>query len=198
LRALSEINCAAETCDASRFTRDWELEQPDYVIDTHRLYFIAFPISTEENPAHFAPLDYIDTAFIREFRQPALYNTPDGEVWRLYSRQANVGENNVEILIGYAVKAPWRIVETLPSQIGTVDATLKREADEIAANPPTQKASARGSRLGPSADGFVVVDANTNHVEVWGPWLPALLPNDTSLPAPGYQFCIHDGKLYVI
>jgi hypothetical protein len=198
LRALSEINCAAEACDTSRFTRDWELEQPDYVIDTHRLYFIAFPISTEENPAHFAPLDYINTAFIREFRQPALYNTPDGEVWRLYSREASVGGNNVEILIGYAVKAPWKIVETLPSQIGAVDATLKREADEIAANPPTEKASARGSRLGPSADGFVVVDARTNHVEVWGPWLPAFLPNDTSLPGPGNQFCIHDDKLYVI
>jgi hypothetical protein len=145
----SEINCASETCDTSRFTRDWQLEQPDYVIDTDTRYFIAFPTSTEEDGAHFAPLDYFDTTFIKKFRQPALYNTPDGEVWRLYSRQANVGENKFEILIGYGVKAPWKIVETLPSQIGTVDATLKREADEIAANPPTQKAAVRGSRLGP-------------------------------------------------
>ena len=197
LRALSEISCAAETCDTSRFTRDWQLEQPDYVIDTYTLYFIAFATSTEEDPAHFAPLDYFDTAFIKRFRQPALYNTPDGEVWRLYSREANVGDRNVEILIGDAVKAPWKMVETPQLQIGRVDATLRREADEIAANPPSQKARAPGSRLGPSADGFVIVDASTKHVEVWGPWLPAFLPSDTSLPAPGYQSYIHDDNLYL-
>lgn len=200
-RALSEIDCSGGTCDTSQFTTDWQLEEPDYVIyvnDTQTLYLIAFPASTEEVPAHFPPLDYLDTAFIRGFREPTSYNTPDGEVWRLYSREASVAEKKVEILIGYAVKAPWKMLETLQSQIGTVDARLKREADEIAANPPTQKASARGSRLRLSADGFVVVDAHTNRVEVWGPSLPTFLRKGARLPAPGYQLYIRDDEVYLV
>ena len=106
LRALSEISCSGERCDTRRYTRDWQSEEPDYVIDTHTLYLIDFPSPREDDPAHFAALDHLDTAFIKKFREPASYNTPDGEVWRLYSREAKVGDKNVEILIGYAMEAP--------------------------------------------------------------------------------------------
>jgi hypothetical protein len=200
LRGLAEISCAAETCDTSQFTTDWQLDEPDYVIDTQTLYLVTFPALTDEVPEQFPALEHLDIAFIRRFREPTSYATPDGEVWRLYSRGARVAEKNVEIFIGYAVKAPWKMVETLQSQIGTVDAKLKIEVDKIAANLPTQNASARGPRLRLSADGFVIVDPNTGRVEMWAPWLPTFLRKGTRLPAPGYQLYVHESnfRLYLI
>ena len=66
-RAMAEIACAGETCDTHLFTTDWQSDQADYVIDTHSMYLIAFPPSTEEDAEHFAPLDYFDTGFIAKF-----------------------------------------------------------------------------------------------------------------------------------
>jgi hypothetical protein len=197
-RALSEINCAGETCNTKRFAMDWQSDQPDYVIDKTTLYLIAFPTSTEEDAEHFAPLDYFDTGFIEKFRQPASYNTPDGEVGRLYSREAKVGDTNVEICIGYAIRAPWKILETPPALLGTVDATLKREADDLARSSTIPKSVPTGSRPGLSSDGFVIVDANTKHIRVAGPWLPAFLPGDANLPTAAYQLYVRNNNLYLL
>jgi hypothetical protein len=197
-RAMLEITCAGENCDTHLFTTDWQSDQADYVIDTHSMYLIAFPPSTEEDAEHFAPLDYFDTGFIEKFRQPTSYSTPDGEVWRLFSREAKVGNTNVEIYIGYAMSAPWKILETPPSLVGKVDARLKREADDLARNSTTPKSVPTGSRLGLSSDGFVIVDANTKHIHLAGPWLPASLPSDVSLPAAGYRAYIRNNNLYLL
>ena len=113
-----------------QFAKDWQTDQADYVIDTQTRYLIVFPTSTEEDTEHFAPLDYFDTAFIEKFRQPASYNTLDGEVWRLYSQELTSKDVHLDILIGYAMKSSWKIVETPASLLDTVDAALKREADE--------------------------------------------------------------------
>ncbi len=197
-RALVEMSCAGETCDTSWFTRDWQSDQPDYVIDTAKLYLIAFPTSTEEDAEHFTPLDYFDTGFIEKFRQPVSYNTPDGEVWRLYSREAKMGNTNVEICIGYAINAPWKMLETPPALFERVDTTLKREADDLANFSTTKESVPTGSRFGLSSDGFVIVDANTKHVKVAGPWLPAFLPSNTILPTAGYQFYVRRDSLYLL
>jgi hypothetical protein len=197
LRTLSKIPCSGATCDTSRFSNDWQSDNPDYILDTQTRYFINVPTSTPENPERFAPLDYSNTAFIAKFRQPLSYSTPDQEVWRLYSRQATLDGRNLEIIIGYAEKAPWKMIDTPRSLIEIVDATLKREADEIAASLPSLKGVERGARSGPSADGFQVVDASTKEV-VEGLWLPTFLPEDTRLPMPGWQFYVNHGHLYVV
>jgi hypothetical protein len=198
LRALSEISCSGERCDTSQFTRDWQAEEPDYVIDTQTMYLIDNPTPTGESVAHLGALDFLDIAFVKKFRQPTSYITPEGEVWRLYSRPANVGDRIVEIMIGCVLKAPWKMLATPQSLIVGLDAKLKQEADKVAMNPRTQKAPSRWPRLGLSADGLVIVDAATKHVELWGPWVPGFLPSDTNLPTAGYSPYVHEGELYIV
>ncbi len=198
LRTLSEIKCSDATCDTSVFSNDWQLEGSDYVVDAQTRYLINVPSSSGENPGRFAPLDYCDTAFIAEFRQPTSYNTKDGEVWRLYSREADVAGRKFDIMIGNAEKASWRMIDTPRSLVGTVDATLKREADRIAANLPDLRGVARGARGGLSADGFVVVDATSKQVVEWGPWLPVLLPKEARLPNQGWQVSRDGADLYLV
>jgi hypothetical protein len=198
LRALREITCGDEKCDTTLFATNWVSEEPDYLIYTTKRYLIDFPTSRLEDSAHFTPLDYIDTAFIKRFREAASWSTPEDEVWRLYSREVRVGDRSLEILIGYAMKAPWKIIETPQPLIDTVDATLKREADKLATYIQTQKPLALGTRPALSSDGFVIVDANTKRVEVSGPWLPAIMPDEVKLPPSGYQLYVHDGSLYIL
>jgi hypothetical protein len=200
VQALHEIACGDETCDTSRFTTDWEAEEPDYIIFTYSKgrYLIDFPTSKVDDSERFSALDYFDTAFIMKFREPATWNTLDGESWRLYSREVKLVDRTDEILIGYAIKAPWRILETPESLINTVDTTLKREADKLATYDQANKELALGSRPELSSDGFVIVDANTKQLHVSGPWLPTLMPLDVNLPSPGYQFYRHHDELYVL
>jgi hypothetical protein len=134
------------------------------VVDTRTRYFLNVPEpSTSGIPERFEPLDYSDMSFIAKFREPSTYEAPDAEVWRLYSRQVSVDGRKVEIIFGYAEKAPWKMVELPPSMIPIVDSTLKREADKIAAALPGGKMNILGPRNAPSAnaDGFEVVDADT-------------------------------------
>jgi hypothetical protein len=198
LRALSEISCSGETCDTSQFTRDWQAEEPDYVIDTQTMYLIDNPTPTGEGVAHLGVLDFLDTAFVKKFHQPTSYITPEGEVWRLYSRPANMGGRVAEIMIGCVLKAPWKMLEIPESLIAGLDAKLKQEADEVAQSASIKKGFTRGSRLGLTADGLVIVDATTKHVELWGPWVPVFLPNDTNLPTAGYRPYIYEGELYIV
>ena len=198
VRALAEIDCAGEACDTRQFAKDWQTDQADYVVDTSTMYLIVFPTSTEEEAEHFAPLDYFDTAFIEKFRQPATYNTLDGEVWRLYSHEVTIKGEDLDIVIGYAIQTPWKIVETPAALLDKVDAALKHEADELLNNFAAQGSVAAGSRPGLSSDGFVIVDAKTGHLRLAGPWLPAFLPANAKLPSAGYRLYVRDSNLYLL
>jgi schlafen family protein len=227
-RTLAEISCTEAICDASVFTNDWQLNGSDYVIDSRTRFFISIPTETAENPGRFAPLDYSDTRFISRFREPLSYSTPDGEVWRLYSRQAKIKGRIFEIIVGYAEQAPWKMITTPKSMLGAVDAALKRETDKIAANLPMDQMTSKRIKASPSVDGFEIVDAGTEEVvdwgpltskrikaspsvdgfeivdagteEVvdWGPWLPVFLPDKVELPAAGWRFHAYKGALYII
>ncbi len=176
------------------------MDEPDYIIFRYSKgrYLIDFPTSKVEDSEHFRALDYFDSTFIRQFREPATWNTLDGESWRLYSRGVKVVDRTDEILIGYAIGAPWKILETPKSLISTVDATLKREADKLATYDQANKALALGSRPELSSDGFVIVDANTQQVQVSGPWLPAFMPTDMNLPPPGQRIFRDRDNLYLL
>src|ERR1700752_3070001 len=108
-RMLSEIRCTDATCDTGMFLADWSLEGSDYLVDMRTRYLITSPTPTAEHPARFAQLDYADTTFIEGFRQPASYNTPDGEVWRLYSRPLEMDGKELEIIMGFQEKAPSKM-----------------------------------------------------------------------------------------
>jgi hypothetical protein len=161
-------------------------------------YFIDVPTPTAENPGRFALLDYSDAAFIARFRNPASYNTPDGEVWRLYSEATIVEGKNFEIIVGHQEKAPSKMIGTMPSQLGAVDAMLRRFASKVAMSLPGLKALAQGGRSAALADGFAVVETSTRQVVKWGPWLPEFLPEGMPLPTPGWHAYVYDGDLYVL
>jgi hypothetical protein len=200
-RVLAAIKCGDSACDTSRFTTDWQLGQPDYVLDTRTRYFLNVPEPSSSGiPERFSPLDYSDVTFVAGFRKATTYNAPDGEVWRLHSKQVRLGNRRFEIIVGYAERAPWKMVELPDSLLPVVDNTLVHEADKIAAALLTGKAILTGSRNAPSAnaDGFEVVDADTQQVLNWGPWLPIFLPKEVPLPSAGRRFYVENGDLYIV
>jgi hypothetical protein len=120
------------TCDTSALITDPHSVEPDYLIDLQTRYLICVPSTSAEYPERLAALDHFETTFVRQFRQPASDNTPDGEAWRLYSRQVRADGTNLELFVGYREKAPSMTVETPRLQIGTVNAELKTQAALIA------------------------------------------------------------------
>jgi hypothetical protein len=198
LQSLSEIHCTGDRCDTSEFTTDWQLNDPDYIVDTHNRYFLSVPEPAAEGSSRFAPLDYSDINFIRRFRQPTSYEGPDGELWRLYSREASIGGRKVEVIVGYAEKVPWKMLETPSSTLGLVDKILPMEAEKLVNSISSGKMPSSGSRAAANTDGFEVVDASTGQVLNWGPWLPIFFSPNRPLPSPGRQLYIDEGELYVI
>jgi hypothetical protein len=195
-RALSQIDCAGSACNTSRYTTSW-LEGPDYFIDEQTKYFIEVPSSQQENSARFPPLDFADTAFIKAFREPGTYTTPDGEIWRLYSVGADSVGLSAEIIVGYAQKAPWRILTASASEVHNVDTELKREAGMMAANlSATLRGVGSSQRL--IADGFAVVNAQTGKIMRFGPWVPMFLAKDAKLPVSGRSLRVDDEELYAV
>ena len=184
LRTLSEINCNEQGCDTTVFNTDWQIESPDYVVDTKGRYLLDMPgCSEEEAPRHFRPLDLSDLAFVERFREPATYATPDRESWQLFSQPASPASLNnkpVDIIVGYAMVVPWKMIETPDSLIPVVDRRLKIEADEIAKDPSVAISSGKLT-----SDGLEVVDRGTGEVVLQRGCLPSFLPATAHLPGSG-------------
>lgn len=191
LRALSEITCGLAGCASGPFSADWQVGDRVYVVDTETRFVLGVATPAQDTSGGFAPLDYSDTNFLARFRQPTSYNTLDGEVWRLYSRS----EKNLEVIVGYAVKAPWKAIETPASLFPGVDAALKHEADKIAGSLSSPKTSVPPSRDVISVDGFQAVDSSTHQVIEQGPWLPVFLPEGVPMPSRGLRFYLSGTKL---
>jgi hypothetical protein len=169
------------------------------VIDTATRFFLSFPVEADQG-GHFSALKFSDPKFILQFEQPTSYSTLDGETWRLYSRVTQVNGRTIAIMVGYALKAPWKMltVET-PREIGIVDDKLRSQADQILQNLSPQRvpAKTRGSqRL--SADGLEVVDPATGELITWGPWLPMFLPDNKPLPQPGSSLYFDGAEMYIV
>jgi hypothetical protein len=190
---FEQIVCTGLKCDTHVFTTDWKSGSPDYVLDTKTRFFIDIPQPTEESPGLFPPLDYSDPNFIARFRRPTWYEAPDGELWRLYSRKSEAHDQQLEILVGFAGRAPWKMIDARQPDLDLVDNTLKSQADQLASTSPSSKAP-----RGAGVDGYQIVDARTGKVFDWGPWLPIFFPGDAVLPRPGRQLFVQDGELYVV
>jgi|ERR1019366_6849163 hypothetical protein len=200
--ALSQIHCMGENCDTSEYTTDYYSNGPDYVIDTRTRYFLEATGTSTNNPAPFGTLDVCDTAFIDRFVKPASYLTPDGEVWRLYSRKTSSkdGARAFDIIVGYAQKAPWKILEAQPSEIPVVDDRLQEEVDRIAqalslVRDSPSRALTGGQKL--AADGAAIVDANTGDVLASGPWVPMFLREGSHPPSAGRALYMKDTEAFV-
>jgi hypothetical protein len=197
LDALDKVHCENNECDTSELTADGLHEDPDYLVDSDTRFFLDAPTADQGSPSRFGPLDFGDMNFVRQFRQPTPYDTPDGEVWHLYSRGANWGNTRVEIILGYAVKAPWKILTSSAQEVFNADAELKREADTMTT---VLSASAARSKFTQKmlADGFAILDADSGEILIWGPWIPMLMPKDRLPPKPGRQLYTRDKELYIV
>jgi hypothetical protein len=56
------------------------------------------------------PLDYSETTFIGQYRQPNSFKTSEGEIWRLYSRQAKRSGCSAEVL---GTKMKYRLCKSM-------------------------------------------------------------------------------------
>lgn len=185
INALTEISCTDRGCDAGNYTTDAYSERPSYVVDAETGFFFDFRDASDSPPA-FRWLDFSRSDFVDRFRTPGSYPTPDGEMWRLYSRQARLDGRPVDILIGYAEDAPWKILKATAEQIPEVDKRLTDEASKIAGIVGRATASdfplaRNGPRI--SADGFAITDAQSGAVLEWHEWVPMFLPNSKPIPS---------------
>lgn len=156
--ALSEISCSDSQCDTSEFASSWNTE-PDYVIDLRDRYVISAQPLSSEDPQRYGPLDFADIEFIRKFREPASYHTPDNEVWRLFSSEALLNGKKVELLVGYAEKSPTNAIDMPQSVLPDLDSKLKRVASMIAESLDQSADVGNPAKL--LVDGFEVVDVAT-------------------------------------
>jgi hypothetical protein len=193
-RVLAEVTCTASGCDSSALTTDWQVSDADYVIDTQMSYLLSVPETLSGDAARFSPLDYSDTTFIAKFRHPTTFHAPNGETWRLYSRPLAVGQRRYEIIVGYAEQAPWKMIVSPPYLLSTVDAKLRAEIDKVAATLQSHGTNFHGVKT----DGFEIVDADTQRVVEWGPWLPIFLPQNVNVPKPGIRLHVHEQDLYIV
>jgi hypothetical protein len=192
-RAFEEVTCTDDKCETAAYTKDSKGEAADYIIDTKTRFFVDAPSPNEENPETFAPLDYSDVAFISKFRQPMSYETLDGETWRLYSRDSEIDDQRFEIMVGFALRAPWKMADTEHPEIDVLDDTLRKEAYKLAASIH----SARTPR-GAGVDGYQIVDSRTQKVLDWGSWLPTFLPPSIGFPNSGVRLYMAGGNLCVV
>jgi hypothetical protein len=169
----------------------------NYVIDVQTRYLIGVP-----TPQYGAPrlrdIEHVDLSFIAAFRQPASFDTPDQELWRLYSRRAAVDNKPVEILVGYAEKAPWKLIDTPASRFPEIDEKLIAQANQIADSIRSSGFESSKSTSTLSADGFDVVDAVTGELLNWHPWLPMFLPQSVALPQSGNWPTLIDQQLCLV
>lgn len=201
VQTLSEITCNASECDTSAFTTDWQIQDVDYIIDTRTRYLLNVPTSTDQDPTTFGQLAFSDPTFIARFQQPQSFTTINQETWRLYSREVTADDKTYAIMIGYAERAPWKMLDTAPSERPVLDRKLVSESEKIA--DAVRNTKGKRSHIGRilqriSADGYEVADATTGAVVTWGPWLPILLPQGIQLPQVGPRFYVGDQKLYVV
>ena len=196
LHALAEITCSGAICDTAAFSTDWQWNDPDYVLDTRTRYFIDLATPTGDVNSRFQPLNYSDIGFVATFQQPSSYSTPDGEVWRMYSKSVLIAGRDLKVVVGYSVKAPSKAIELPDALMADLNSALRREADKIAYGL-SARAPVRSRGSGFSADGFQVVDSRTQEVIEQGPWLPAFLPGSVPVPAPGLKLYFAGAKLYL-
>jgi hypothetical protein len=90
------------SCDIREFKNDWELDGADFVLMKASRFFIA------SNPQYRTLWwSFSDPEFIGRFRRIANWETPTGEIWRLYSESREIDGHQVEIMVGQRLSAPW-------------------------------------------------------------------------------------------
>jgi hypothetical protein len=173
---LSSINCTADACDASNLNNDSHLVAANYVIDSQSRFVLNIP-PREENDSRLTEIELSDVSRL----PPGRLRTPDGTDWYLYSGKGTFENRLVEVIVGYALHASWKLVDTPETLIPEIKEKLRQQADRIAAGLPQR------SNPKIAADGYEVVDAKTGVLLDWN-LPPVFLPNGVNLPRAGYAW----------
>jgi hypothetical protein len=173
---LSSINCTADACDASNLNNDSHLVAANYVIDSQSRFVLNIP-PREENDSRLTEIEFSDVSRIA----PGRLRTPDGTDWYLYFGKGMFENRPVEVVVGYALHASWKLVDAPETLVPEIKEKLRQQADRIAAGFPHH------SNPKIAADGYEVVDAKTGELLDWN-LPPAFLPNGVNLPRAGYAW----------
>jgi hypothetical protein len=178
LETLERIRCGDRsplssgrsiTCDIRELKNDWELNGADFVLIKASGFFIA------SNPQYRTLWwSFSDPEFIRQFRRITNRETPTGETWRLYSEGREVGDRQVEIMVGQRLSAPWLLTGDRVSP--EVDKRLRGEVSKIASRLTWSGTQIEARRISSNVDGWEVVDSQSGRVIRWNGEIPAFYP----------------------
>ena len=175
--AFENIHCDAQACDIAGLANDWETTTPDYLLDKDSLFLL----NVDSPAAEFGgfPFRYSDhsfiMSFIMRFKSPGDVITPAGESWRLYSEVHQLGSKSVVVMVGYALRASWKMdVDPPPSSV--IDEGLKKQLDIIAARFRNGAAQVElltaAQRRKIAADGYEIVDLTNDEILDGGHQIP--------------------------
>lgn len=197
--AFENIHCDAQSCDVTELANDWETTAPDYVLDKDSLFLLN--IDSPGAELRGFPFRYSDHSFIMRFKSPADVFTPAGESWWLYSEVHQVGSKSVVVMVGYAVKASWKM-DVNPPPSSVIDEGLKKQLDIIAARFQNGAGQVElltaAQRRKIAADGYEIVDLASDEILEGGHQIPVYFPRARPIPPPGISFWKDKSDVYLV
>jgi hypothetical protein len=197
--AFENIHCDAQSCDITELANDWKTISPEYVLDKDSFFLL----NIDSPAAEFRgfPFRYSDHSFMMRFRNPADVFTPSGELWRLYSEVHQFGSKSVIVMVGYAVKASWKM-DVNPPPSSAIDEGLKKQLDVITAGfrdgAPQAELPNAAQRRKITADGYEIVDLTNDEMLDGGHQIPVYLPRTRPIPPEGISFWEDKNDLYLV
>jgi Schlafen, AlbA_2 len=197
-QTLQRIRCrdsdqaaAASRCSIRDLKTDWEIDAADFIVVKASRFIIA------SNPQYRELwLSASDPTFIRRFSVFTTWETPAGEVWRLYSESRAIDGQNVDIMVGERVKADWFLVNC-PLTPDT-DQRLKEELGRIASRVTWNGTRLESRRINSNVDGYQIVEADTGRVVRWSGEMPAVFPADRALLVDRVGLYREGGDLFLV
>jgi hypothetical protein len=187
----SEQSAEAGRCSIRDLKTDWEIDPSDFIVIKASRFFIA------SNPQYRDLwLSASDPTFIRRFRVFTTWETPAGEVWRLYAESRAIDGRKVDIMVGERVNADWFLV-SYPLTPNT-DERLKEELERIAARVTWNGTRLESRRINSNVDGYQIIESDTGRVVRWSGEMPAVFPADRALAAGRVRLYREGGDLFLV
>jgi hypothetical protein len=187
----SDQTATTGRCSIRDLKTDWEIDASDFIVMKASRFFIA------GNPQYRDFwLSASDPAFIKRFSVFTSWESPVGEVWRLYSESRAIDGHKFEIMVGERVNADWFLVK-YPLAPNT-DQKLKEELDRMAARVTWDGTRLESRRINATLDGYQIVESDTGHVVRWNGEMPAQFPADRALVVDRIRLYREGGDLFLV
>ena len=196
-KTLERTPCDVHTCDVSAIANDWEFASSDYVVDKDSNFLLN--LDPPEGDFSKFVLNRSDPGFMGQFQSPKSISTPAGETWRLHSATKQLGAKQVEVMVGYAERASWKM--DLPvGSMALLDRKLDEQLDRILDSLREEggKIEVPGTAQRKVTDGYEVVELGSNEIVSGGSWIPVYLPPHSPLPHKGISLYRHERELYLV